>query len=293
MVDSPSCGAAPLANSLVVTLLDGKNFDVPFPDLDDPIFQIPPIIDLGTIVALTNEDLTTRQVDGSGTFDALMNSISNHLKSEFDKQRITGQEYTKAYIAAMGASLQGAVQFLLGRDTAHWQSVLIQQQAIAAQIKVVQARVELETAKVGLAMAQFQALTAESTYALTKMKVATEDATYCGVLIDNETKQYSFDNILPLQKQLVSEQVEVQRAQTLDVRTDGIPITGSVGKQKDLYNQQIISYQRDAEVKAAKLFTDAWITQKTLDEGLLAPAGFQNASLDTILTALKLNNHLN
>ena len=69
-------------------------------------------------------------------------------------------------------------------------------------------------------------------------------------------------------------------------------IRGSVGKQKDLYTQQITSYQRDAEVKAAKLFTDAWITQKTIDEGLLAPGAFRNESVNVILRNIKANNNI-
>ncbi|MBQ5153795.1 hypothetical protein EGM85_11085, partial [Macrococcus caseolyticus] len=64
-------------------------------------------------------------------------------------------------------------------------------------------------------------------------------------------------------------------------------------KQKELYTQQITSYQRDAEVKAAKLFTDAWITQKTIDEGLTPPNGFTNASVDDVLSTVKRNNSLN
>ena len=86
--------------------------------------------------------------------------------------------------------------------------------------------------------------------------------------------------------------MESARAQTLDTRTDGLAVSGSVGKQKALYSQQITSYQRDAEVKAAKLFTDAWITQKTIDEGLTAPSNFANDSVNTILGVLKANNGL-
>ena len=86
--------------------------------------------------------------------------------------------------------------------------------------------------------------------------------------------------------------MEVQRAQTMDTRTNGVAIRGSVGKQKDLYTQQITSYQRDAEVKAAKLFTDAWITQKTIDEGLLPPGAFRNDSINVILRNIKANNDI-
>ena len=63
--------------------------------------------------------------------------------------------------------------------------------------------------------------------------------------------------------------------------------------QKDLYTQQIESYQRDAEVKAAKMFIDTWVTQKTIDEGLTAPTVLQNASIETVMSRIKTNNGLN
>ena len=108
-----------------------------------------------------------------------------------------------------------------------------------------------------------------------------------------KTVNYQLEYMLPEQLELVKEQVEVQRAQTLDARRDGATVIGAVGKQKDLLNQQITSYQRDAEVKAAKMFIDTWVTQKTMDEGLLAPTVLQNASIETVMNRVKVNNGLN
>ena len=332
-----SCGADLLANSLLPSLLGGKEFPIPQVNLSGEQFQVPPLDgDLyANISPLTNEDLTTRVVGGTGTFDALMDSVNAHLKVEYEKNRLSGQEYTKAYIAATGAALGGAIQYLLGRDQAYWNAVTAQQQARLIEVQVVKARVEIETAKVLLAAAQYQALTAEAEYGLTKMKIATEDAAYClavaqkkqveaqtihveaqtdqteaqtaqvlyntaqilpvqrqGLTLDNATKEYTNTNLLPIQRVMLQEQVEVQRAQTLDTRTDGATIEGSVGKQKDLYDQQIISYQRDAEVKAAKLFSDAWITTKTLLDTTAPPGNFTNSSLNDVLAALKSNNGL-
>lgn len=311
-----SCGADTTANTLLTSLLAGKSFDLPDVDLSDDKFQIPDgnsnLYD--NVDKLTNEDLTTRVVDGSGVFDALMSGLSAHLKKEYEQNRITGEQYTKAYTASVGGALQTAASFLLGRDQAYWQAVLAQLQARQAEIQVITARVQLETAKAQLATARVQALTAEAEFGLTKMKIATEDQQYCllkvqteqgeytlndimplqniGLDLDNDTKSYTLLQILPTQKALLEEQVEVQRAQTMDTRTNGITIKGSVGKQKDLYTQQIISYQRDAEVKAAKLFTDAWITQKTIDEGLMPPGAFRNDSINVILRNIKANNDI-
>lgn len=277
-----SCSAEVEANRLLEELTKGDDFTLPDIDMSGPEWDIPggddsPIF--GAITKVTNESLTTREVGGSGTFDALMESAHNHLKAEFKANRITGGEYTKAYIAMMESCMSNAVQFLLGRDQAYWAAAL-------AQIQAVTARVTLATTKAQFVLAKIQALSAKSEYALTKMKIATESETYCAAL-------FNASQMLPQQLKLVTEQTEAQRAQTLDTRSDGATVTGSVGKQKELYSQQITSYQRDAEVKASKLFTDAWITQKTIDEGLNPPNGFTNASIDTILTKLKSNNGLN
>lgn len=277
-----SCSAEVEANRLLEELTKGDDFTLPDVDMTGPEWDIPggdgsPIF--GAITKVTNESLTTREVGGSGTFDALMESAHNHLKAEFKSNRITGGEYTKAYIAMMESCMSNAVQFLLGRDQAYWAAAL-------AQIQAVTARVTLATSKAQFVLAKIQALSAKSEYALTKLKIATESETYCAAL-------FNASQMLPQQLKLITEQTESQRAQTLDTRTDGAVVKGSVGKQKELYSQQITSYQRDAEVKASKLFTDAWITQKTIDEGLNPPNGFTNASIDTILTKLKSNNGLN
>ena len=283
-----SCGAETEANTLIAALTVGKDFSVPTVNLSDDQFDIPPASSSGIyapISKLTNADLTSGTIDGSGTFDVLMKGFKAHLKEEYEKGRITGAEYTKSYTALVEAAMSNAVQFLLGKDASYWNAVQAQIQARLAEVQVVTARIQLETAKVQLSTLRFEALNAEATYALTKMKLSSESMAYCN-------SKYQLEQILPVQKNLLTEQYETQRSQTMNTRTDGTTVAGSVGKQKDLYAQQIVSYQRDAEVKAAKLFTDAWITMKTIDEGILPPDNFANVSLNAILAKVKLNNDL-
>ncbi len=389
------CGADTEANELITDLTTDVSFEIPAIDLDSLIFKLPgdetiPMYD--QVTPLTNADLTTGEISGSGSFDALMRGFKAHLAQEFEKSRITGAEYAKAYTTLTQNAMATGVQFLLGRDQAYWAAQLAQLQAITA-------RVQLETAKVQLAQVQLEALNTKANYALTKMRLSSESMTYCiakynlentlpaqkdqilqqteNLTTENDVQAYNRANILPknveileaeiskaakdleistynlsfmlpkqlemltaqvaqqitetdiseynlsnilpgqlaklqaetlnaeqqtdigeyqlnyiLPKQLAltAEQVETQRSQTLNTRSDGATVAGSVGKQKDLYAQQIVSYQRDAEVKAAKMFTDAWITQKTIDEGLLPPTGFTNASLDDVLSVIKTNN---
>jgi hypothetical protein len=212
-----------------------------------------------------------------------MKSLGAHIQDQFEKNRLSGDQFAKAYVELTAAAMQNAVQFLIQRDSSYWQAVAAQQQALAAQIAVVIAKVQLQTEKVRLQALSYEMNKNKAEFALTEMKLATESISY-------DTGKFSLDNILPAQKNLVVEQTEAQHAQTLDVRMDGVtPVTGLIGKQKALYDQQITSYKRDAEIKGIKIFTDAWITQKTIDEGLLPPTKFANANLDTILTTLQTN----
>ena len=272
-----SCGGDSLAQDILDDLLEGKTITLPVVDFDDPKFQIPDAVTV-PIAPITNDQLTTRVVNGSGIFDALMQSVDAHLQKEYKASRIAGAEYTKAYIAAFSQAMSNGTQFLLGRDQAYWQAVLAQAQAQTAQVQLVTARVQLETSKMQFAMANYEALNAQATYALTTMKLATEDQTFCN---------------LKAQEALIKEQTETARSQTLDTRSDGVTtVAGTVGKQKDLYTQQITSYQRDSEVKAGKFWVDAWITQKTIDEGLVPPTQFTNANVDDVLSTIKTNNNL-
>ena len=320
-----SCGAEAEGNSLFQTLTAGVSFEIPQIDVTGPSFQIPGGMDselYKEVTRIANSELTTTTLDGTGTFDVLMRGFKAHLKEEYNQSRITGAEYTKAYTALVESAMAQGVQFLLGKDASFWQ-------AMSAQIQAITAKLQLETARVRHTTAQLEALNQEATFALTKMRLANENMQYCigkfnheqmlpaqktGQDIANRTAVYNVDMIMPLQKvglehsnstalfnlqtmlpqqhELLVEQTEVQRAQTLDTRSDGSTVVGAVGKQKDLYSQQIKSYQRDSELKAAKLFADAWTVQKTVDEGFVAPANFQNPSLDSVLGHIKTNNNL-
>lgn len=309
------CGAETEANALIASLTQDVNFTIPNVDLTGPEYEFPggtggPLYQ--DVTPITIEELTSGTIEGTAVFDMIMKSMKAHLLEEYTKNRISGAEYTKAYIAMVQSAMDQAVQFILNKDQSMWA-------AIQAQMAAITSRIGMQTAKVQLAALQLEAQTARGNYALTKMKLSTESITYCtaqyqltsmlpvqlakltaekvGQEAQNSTLSYTLANILPQQKinleaqeKMTLEQMEAQRGQTTDNRTDGTIVKGVMGKQKDLYVQQITSYQRDSEVKAAKLFTDAWITQKTIDEGLLAPSGFQNASIDVILANLKLKN---
>ena len=354
-----SNGAEIVADALMDSLLTGETFTVPTVNLNDPAFNFPSIVGnplYNAVAELTNEDLTTRTVGGSGTYDAIMASQAAHLKDEFNQGRITGAEYTKAYIALAQAAAGQAIQFLLGKDQAYWASVIAQGQALTA-------RVQHETAKVQLAIALVEMNNQRATFALNKIRLANEDAQYGinkynldnilpsqkaqilqqttnlvseelgidartalaeqqktnlvseelniskqGALIDSnkavqdaqklsiekntEVADYNLDNLMPAQLTLVKEQGEVQRAQTLDTRSDTAAVAGSVKSQKDLYAQQVISYQRSSQTNAAKVWVDSWVADSALQDSPTVPTGFTSTNIGSVLTTLKTTNGL-
>lgn len=355
-----NCGADTEANSLITSLTQDAKFPIPVVDLTKPEFQFPDGALNDPVSKLSIEDVTTGSLTGPGAFDTLMRGFRAHLEEEFNQGRITGDDYTKAYIALTESAMNQSIAFLLGKDGAYWQ-------AQQAQIQAFIARVQLEETKVRLAATQFDASNQKANYALTKMRMITEEVNYCsgkytleemmplqkagltnenaisaynlsqilpkqvelstaqiaqqkvdtqisdynlstilpaqntklvtenaGQVIANDTASYNLSQVLPAQLQtmqeqrmLVTEQKEAQRAQTKNNRSDGELVEGVLGKQKDLYNQQINSYQRDSELKVAKVFSDAWITQKTIDEGLVPPTSFTNQEIEKVLSQLR------
>lgn len=312
--------------------------NLPALNINDGAFKVPvqtSSLLLKPVQRLQVGDYTSGQVNGTGVFDKIMSGISAHLKAEFDRDRITGAEYTKAYITLTQSAMATALQFMMNAETTFWASQGSQIDAISGLIRLEsdrvayataqynfevllplqrdQAQIQLDTATYNLqhtlpaqlTLTQKQTDLAEKQTDLVEKQAETQDFQTDLVKWNSQIAEYNLTATLPAQLTLTekqtdlvekqtlatTEQAEAQRAQTLDTRSDGTtPVAGVLGKQKSLLTRQEMAYQRDSEVKAAKLFVDPWITMKTMDEGLTPPTGFTNSSLDDILTALKANN---
>lgn len=281
-----------LAAQLEYNLTGSLDFELPPIPWED--FEYPPeLIEAikKTPKKLTNEDLTTRRPGGTGTFDALMESSSKHILEEFEAGRITGAEYTKAYIACMQASMQFSVQFLTSQDTIYWQ-------AINAQIAAFTAIVNLAIAKMELAAKRVSAHLMRANYALTKLKLATEDASFNMAVEGTEEKRAStqdnrlydgraMSGLLGAQIRKTREEIEATRAQTSDYRTDGDLVEGAIGMQNKLVKQQIKSFQDNSKLSYAKEVIGSFAVQKTADETLQPPSGLTSGSIDSALSATR------
>lgn len=253
-----------VAKNILDSLTQGLDFKVKDVDFDDSKYNLTPELLKALqspLEKLTTDLITVRQVKGSGIFDAFMEAFSVHLWEEYENNRITGAEYTKAYIALAQSAMQYAVQFALGKDSAYWN-------ALTAQVAAITANISNETAKVQLAIAQAQAHKTRAEYALTVAKLATEDAQYA----------------------LVKENMEATRAQTMEARSDGPTVAGKTGKEKALLEKQVWAYNMDAEQKTASLYKDVWTTWKGTDENTASPTNVDLTQIGNVMHTLR--NHV-
>lgn len=237
------------ANQLFESLVGKDNANLPQIDLFDSTHSVPWDEDsevLNPVEKLQVEDLVK-------TFQAISGGLAAELQKEYEANRITGAKYSDAFLALQQVAMESAVQFTLGKDQAFWGAAKTQADAIASnnQNEVV----------------RLQAMLHRATYALTKLKLSTEDSAF-------GTSEYQRKNLLPAQLMLVNEQTEAQRAQTSDTRRDETRVSGLLGRQMDLYAQQKQSYIDDIKIKATKVFTDLWVTQKMQDPGVRPTAAF-------------------
>lgn len=195
------------------------------------------------ITPITNEDLTTKVVDGTGIFDELMTAANAHLDSQFKNERITGTQYAEVYLGQLQAVLANAVQFLIERDKTYLNNLLIN-----AQIELANKQVEL---------AEKQLEQADKQLELLEKQIELQQA----------------------QSDLARQKIKTEIAQISDT-VDGVAVGGVIGAQVALYKQQRESFLRDAEQKSLKILADTWITRKTIDDGVEVPVNFDTDALN-------------
>ena len=195
------------------------------------------------ITPITNEDLTTKVVNGTGIFDELMTAANAHLDSQFKNERITGTQYAEVYLGQLQAVLANAVQFLIERDKTYLNNLLIN-----AQIELANKQVEL---------AEKQLEQADKQLELLEKQIELQQA----------------------QSDLARQKIKTEIAQIADT-VDGVAVSGVIGAQVALYKQQRESFLRDAEQKSLKILADTWITRKTIDDGVEVPVNFDTKALN-------------
>lgn len=233
---------------------------------------------------------TARNQYAASKMDLVL-GYNNILEAE-SKQLLTNAQYQLAYaqthsLMPDGSALGGIVAAeLLGKEK---QAVLIGEQYELARSEI------RDTLSSGGAFAGMQAikkLTLEAQRLLTEEQVDTQraqtkDTLRAGGAISGLA---AVEKLLKTeQKKLIAEQYESQRGQTRATLSTGETIVGLTGSQVRLYDQQIISYKRDAESKGVKMIMDSWIARKTIDDGVAVPVAIDVPAIETLITTFRGN----
>ena len=210
------------------------------------------------------QELTTKQLNGTGVFDVLMSTSSIHIKEEYDKGRIRGQEYAQVYLGAMQAVLATSVEYLnrsklLGIEIANQekQGLLIEAQTALTEAQANQV-IQETTLKLPAEIANINASTALSD--ANKDRVI-EELTLIplqGNLLTAQTTQVGAETILtnkrvdqltqelakiPVEVQLLESQVLTQNAQNqlIAAQTEGVTLQNTkVPKEILLLDKQAL-----------------------------------------------------
>ena len=95
------------------------------------------------ITTIDIADVTTGSLDGTGSFDVLMQTMTLHLMREYTAGRITGDVYAKAYIEVLNATLAQATQFVVSQA-----QVAANDELLAAQIRQIDSNILTNEAQV-------------------------------------------------------------------------------------------------------------------------------------------------
>ena len=271
---------------------------------------------------LSIASLTGGERQGDGAFDELMRSVKSHLVTEHDAGRITGDNYTQAYISSMDMALGNATQYLLAHEITNQQIRLLDEQIAGSKLQneLIQAQIDLmnqqvihltkQTLKldsdIALVDAQVdiqgkQLLVMDETILNAQKDVLVKDAQIAKLdaeelmtiqqttnAVSMNTQITSQTSKITAEKDILLQRAVSEEAQTKDV-VAGNPVGGVIGKQMALYQNQADGYIRDAEQKAAKLLNDTFITRVSTDwdNPSASTAGLDDAEVAKVMTILK------
>lgn len=269
---------------------------------------------------LTVDSLTGGEKTGSGIFDELMRSIKSHLAEEYKHGRITGDQYTKAYISAVETALAQGSGYLLQHQITNQNIRLLDQQILAAEknVDLVQKQIEKMTAEIALLNAQTitegkrqdimdqelvnlgkqallidEQITNAQKDALIKDEQVLQMTAQTALIGQQEANAQAENAVITntadkvLAETAVLEQKRItEEYQTRDT-VGGNVAEGVIGKQMALYENQAEGYIRDAEQKAAKIFMDSFNTRTSIE------SLNENETLDATVTGVQIKDVLN
>lgn len=267
---------------------------------------------------ITKRDLTGGEVAGAGLYDELMRTSSSHLEAEFKGGRIQGKEYSTAYIGMMQANLQTALQFVLQKDLTNQQLLLAQEQLAQAvkqtellELQKTQASIANDTAQYNLdtvmpkqteileqnllqAAEQVKLLTAQLAQVNAQTALTTSQETLVQEQVATERtnttnptggmKKIAYDKT-QAEISVLDQKKLTEQKQTVGTVED---TSGLIGYEMTLKDKQASSFDRDAEQKACKIYSDIFsVMYSTEAEGLQNQAwGFGSDESFSVISKL-------
>lgn len=237
-------------------------------------------------MAIETKQLTGGALDEAGVFDELMRSFKSHIQEEHTANRITDQNYSTVYLGGMEAAMRAALEFVLNKELNNARIEQIQKQnlkldedtaLVQAQISLINKQIEQATAEIALINARI--ITEGHNSDLVEENAV--NAGKQGVILDKQAQKVDAD------KDVAVEQKFNLQAQRLDT-VNSLPVAGSIGKQKELYQAQINGFARDAEQKLSKMLLDAWSVSRTTNDAVEVPTEANNTNIDEVLAYAKV-----
>jgi|JYMV01.1.fsa_nt_gi hypothetical protein len=229
-------------------------------------------------------------VTGSGIFDDLMEAANAHLSAQFNLGRITGKDYATVYLGALQSSLQGSVQFILGKQQADKQADLVTKQIITEEKKtldvlsttavrdtqsgkdsVIKDKQALDVVNQTTNRSAAQT-TSENNAIQQRLLVINQAATELKKALDlvsattvRNTQSTKDSSLKDAQKTKTDSETDVlsqkeitEYAQTQQTTKTAPNANSILGKQGTLYGEQAKGFKWNADQKYLKTLMDAW-----------------------------------
>jgi hypothetical protein len=270
---------------------------------------------------ITIATLTGGEREGAGAFEEIMRGVKSHLVEEFNSGRITGADYTQAYISSLTMSMSTASMYLLQHKIANQQVLVLDEQITQAKLNQTLTQGQIDKVASDKLLVDTQKLKIDADTALTSQQLqiaikqeAKLDSDILNsakdlelkdkqlILTDAQTTMISAqtaneplkgDQLLAStlktnsEKDVLTQRLVSEEAQTKDT-VNGQAVGGILGKQMNLFTNQAEGYIRDAEQKAAKIMNDTFITRVSTDydSADATSAGMSDADVAKVIAKL-------
>jgi hypothetical protein len=245
--------------------------------------QIPP-------VESRFDDLTTSVVGGTGLFDKLMTAVKQHLLEEYNSQRLKGADWAKVYLGSMEATLANAVQYIASVGLLDAQLEKIKSDIELTNQQIENAKTEQRLTEANITLVEQNTKVAIQQEAEIKFKVEqlypqqllTEVAQTENITAQKDKTVYETANILPRDAANLDAQIQKSNKEVLLIDAkyqNELKNLQVLEEQIKLLKEQAAMYNKEANIKRAKIVADAWSAKAVSDgTGAGGPATYSDGN---------------